>query len=98
MPDTTVCEGSNFELVPIVTAQDLDSGYIPYIEYSWNDGSTDSTIITNNAGVYEFDVTNECYVVSDDFTILPLPEIQNDTIVCDYAFQITGTNAPNGGF
>ena len=98
MPDTTVCEGSDFELVPIVTAQDLDSGYIPYIEYSWNDGSTDSTIITNNAGVYEFDVTNECYVVSDDFTILPLPAIQNDTIVCDYAFQITGTNAPNGGF
>lgn len=98
MPDTTVCEGSNFELVPIVTTQDLDSGYVPYIEYSWNDGSTDSTLIINDAGVYQFDVTNECYVVSDDFTILPVPSIQNDTIVCDYAFQIMGTIAPNGGF
>ena len=98
MPDTTVCEGSNFELVPIVTVQDLDSGYVPNIQYSWNDGSIDSTLIVNNAGVYQFDVTNECYVVSDEFTILPLPSIQNDTTVCDYAFQITGTIAPNGGF
>ena len=98
MPDTTVCEGSNFEIVPIVSAQDLDSGYVPYIEYSWNNGSTDSTLIVNDAGVYEFNVSNECYLVSDDFTLLALPSLQNDTTVCDYAFQITGTIAPNGGF
>ncbi len=98
MPDTTVCEGSNFEIVPIVSVQNLDSGYVPFIEYSWNDGSIDSTLIVNTAGIYEFNVSNECYLVSDDFTILALPSLQNDTTVCDYAFQISGTVAPNGGF
>ena len=98
MPNTTVCEGSNFEIVPIVTAQDLDSGYVPYTEYSWSNGSNDSILIVNEAGNYQFNVTNECYVVSDQFTVLPLPVIQNDTTVCNYAFQISGTNAPNGGF
>ena len=98
MPDTTVCEGSNFEIVPIVSVQNLDSGYVPFIEYSWNDGSIDSTLIVNTAGIYEFNVSNECYLVSDDFTILALPSLQNDTTICDYAFQISGTVAPNGGF
>jgi hypothetical protein len=81
-----------------VTAQDLDSGYVPTMEYSWNDGSIDSTLIVNDVGVYQFDVTNECYVVSDEFTILALPSVLGDTVICDYAFQITGTDAPNGGF
>ena len=98
MPDTSVCEGSNYEIVPIVTANDLDPGYVPTLNYEWADGSVDSTLFVNNAGTFEFSVTNECVLVTNDFTILPLPTIQNDTVVCDYAFQIAGTNAPNGGF
>lgn len=98
MPDTSVCEGSNYEIVPMVTADDLDPGYVPTINYEWSDGSVDSTLFVNTAGTFEFSVTNECVLVTNDFTILPLPTIQNDTVVCDYAFQIAGTNAPNGGF
>ena len=98
MPDTSICEGSNYELVPSVTANDLDPGYEPLLEYEWNNGSTGASLIVNLPGVYSFGVSNECYVVNDNFTLLSLPTIQNDTVVCDYAFQIQGTNAPNGGF
>jgi subtilisin-like proprotein convertase family protein len=98
MPDTAVCAGSNYELVPIVTANDLDPGYVPTLNYLWEDGSTDSTLVINNAGTYVFTVLNECVEVSENFTILPNASIPNDTTVCDYSFQINGTSAPNGGF
>lgn len=98
MPDTAVCAGSNYELVPIVTANDLDPGYVPTLNYLWEDGSTDSTLVINNAGTYVFTVLNECVEVSENFTILPNASVPNDTTVCDYSFQIDGTNAPNGGF
>jgi subtilisin-like proprotein convertase family protein len=98
MPDTSVCAGTNYELVPIVTANDLDSGYVPTLIYEWGNGSTDSTLVLNNAGTYVFTVSNECVDVTENFTILPNASIPNDTTVCDYAFQLNGTIAPNGGF
>ena len=98
MPDTTVCAGSNYEIVPQVTANDLDPGYVPTLIYEWGNGSVDSTLIVNSAGTYDFSVMNECVLVTNDFTILALPTIQSDTLVCNYGFQIAGTNAPNGGF
>ena len=32
-----------------------------------------------------------------NFTILPIPDIVNDTAICNYTYQISGLNAPNGG-
>ena len=33
-----------------------------------------------------------------NFAILPLPDIINDTTICNYSYQVTGFNPPNGGF
>ena len=97
MPDTTVCEGSNYEVIPLVTTSPVNAGYQPEINYSWSNGETTPTIISNVAWSYVLQVYNQCDTVLDNFSILPLPDIVNDTAVCNYLYQVSGINAPNGG-
>ena len=97
MPDTVVCENSDYEIVPLVTTTSFNEGYEPQINYLWSDGSTSPTLVSSDAWSYVLEVSNECDTVLGNFTILPLPDIVNDTSICNYVYQVSGVSAPNGG-
>jgi len=76
--DTNICIGSSFELNPLIlnTAIDtlhsewtLQSGYIPTINWFWENGSTDIPRIISGAGSYIFSIYNACDTVNDTATI-----------------------------
>ncbi|MEN9914638.1 MAG: hypothetical protein RL528_1397 [Bacteroidota bacterium] len=76
--DTNICPGSSFELAPLIlnTAIDtlhsewtLQSGYIPTINWFWENGSTDIPRIISGAGSYIFSIYNACDTVNDTATI-----------------------------
>jgi len=75
--DTTICSNEPALLNP-------GSGYINYF---WQDGSTDSTYLVDTTGLYWVEVTNEygCSAIDSIFIeLLPSPEINlgNDTLIC----------------
>jgi hypothetical protein len=76
--DTNICIGSSFELNPLIlnTAIDtlhnewtLQPGYIPTINWFWENGSTDIPRIISGAGSYIFSIYNACDTVNDTATI-----------------------------
>ncbi len=97
MPDTVVCENSNYEIVPVVTTTSYSQGYVPQIDYLWSDGSTLPTLVSGEAWSYVLEVANACDTALGNFTILPLPDVVSDTSICNYSYQVSGVNAPNGG-
>ena len=84
MPDTTVCENSGYEIVPVVTTSAYNDGYVPEINYLWSDGTTTPTLVSDQAWSYVLEVSNQCDTVLGNFAILPLPDIISDTAVCNY--------------
>jgi len=97
MPDTVVCENSGYEIVPEVTTSPYNDGYQTQISYLWSDGTTNPTLVSDQAWSYVLEVSNQCDTVLGNFTILPIPDIVNDTAICNYTYQVSGLNAPNGG-
>lgn len=75
-PDTSLCVGDQLT---------LDAGN-PDASFSWQDGSTNQTLLVNTAGEYSVDVTiNGCLSSDDisvDFDALSI-DLGNDTTVCD---------------
>jgi subtilisin-like proprotein convertase family protein len=76
--DTNICIGSSFELNPLIlnTAIDtlhnewtLQPGYIPTINWFWENGSTEIPRIISGAGSYIFTVYNACNTDDDIATI-----------------------------
>lgn len=55
--DTTLCEGVHYE---------LNAYESPYnVDYSWNTGSTGTSITVTQPGAYIVTITNDCYAYSD---------------------------------
>lgn len=88
-PDTTICSGETIALSPGVFAQ-----------YAWQDGTSNSSIVVDQAGTYSVTVTdnNGCQA-SDSRTInlqpLPAFTLGRDTTFCpgfsfDYSFSLAG--------
>ncbi|MCD4731337.1 MAG: PKD domain-containing protein, partial [Bacteroidales bacterium] len=75
-PDSIFCPGTNFVL-------NAGSGYT---FYQWQDGSSDSIFIADNAGVYWVYVENPCSYGSDTIVLDNYPQtvidLGNDTAVC----------------
>jgi hypothetical protein len=80
-----------------VTTTSYNEGYDPQINYLWSDGSKAPTLVSSEAWSYVLEVSNACDTVLGNFTILPLPDIVNDTSICNYVYQVSGVSAPNGG-
>ncbi|NBX80339.1 MAG: hypothetical protein EBQ94_08185 [Flavobacteriales bacterium] len=95
LPDTNVCANTNFEIVPVITSSGPMSSAIYSI--TWQDNSTDTTIIANAPGDYIITVTNSCATDKDTLTILNQPTILLDSLSCNLKYQVGGTYAPNGG-
>jgi gliding motility-associated-like protein len=73
----TICKGDQMELDP-------GKGYSRYL---WHNGSTNPSFITDTAGTYWVEVTNqnECTIRdSIEIMVIPLPKINlgNDTMLC----------------
>jgi gliding motility-associated-like protein len=61
--------------------------FSPYASYRWQDGSTDSTFIATEPGIYWVQVTNGCGTATDSLTL--------STPACG-DFQIPNAITPNG--
>ncbi|MBR9922138.1 MAG: gliding motility-associated C-terminal domain-containing protein [Bacteroidetes bacterium] len=76
-PDTILCPGETLVL----------DATNPIADYSWQDGSTDSTFTVSTAGIYSVEVSNSCGVLMDeiqvDYTDEPTVELGLDTFVCE---------------
>jgi len=57
--DTTLCPGDTIDLF-------LNSTYISYL---WNDGSTDSSLSVDSAGIYWVDVELNCGIIRDSIVV-----------------------------
>jgi gliding motility-associated-like protein len=64
--DTAVCNGG-FPITIAPTIVNFDS-------IEWNNGSTNSSILVNSAGIFSYSATNECNTVIDNIQITLLPE------------------------
>jgi len=95
LPDITMCAGNNYTIVPNITS----SGPLNTATYdiTWQDGSTDTTILANVAGNYVITVSNACTTDSDSLIVYDQPAIFSDTLACNLTHQIIGTYSPNGG-
>jgi len=95
LPDVTVCEGTNYLIVPYFSS----NGTLETANYTilWNTGSTDTTIFANVAGDYIITVTNACTTDKDTLKVLNQPSIFSNTLACNLTHQISDTYAPNGG-
>ncbi|MCB2219375.1 MAG: gliding motility-associated C-terminal domain-containing protein [Bacteroidetes bacterium] len=86
--DTTICPGSYYSLYPGV-----------YEGYIWNNGSTDSILIVNEAGLYWVTVFGDCGSGSDTISIETFPPIAldlgPDTTICE---EVTLTLDAGPGF
>jgi len=68
-PDTTICEGN------IITLN-VHTGYA---SYQWQDGSTDSTFIVKQPGLYFVSVTDACSrIYNDTVVVIAAPRIPFD--------------------
>ena len=84
--DTSICSGNPIQLNVMALADN----------YSWQDGTTNSSLIVNTTGMYSVMATNNCGSVSDTIlvTLLALPVISlgTDTLFCEgETIQITPT-------
>jgi len=75
--DKIICQGE-------VVIFDAGAGYVNYL---WQDGSTEQTFTTGQAGIYWVELTNEFACTNADTIILlvkelPLVELGNDSIIC----------------
>lgn len=75
--DTTTCDGK------VIT---VDASTSSGSSYLWQDGSTDSILVTTQPGTYHVTVTNNCGPASDTMNItkitLPNDILGNDTALC----------------
>ena len=58
-PDTTLCEGRTLTL----------SANVPFCDYEWQDGSTQSTYIVRHPGIYSVTASNKCFEHGDDIVV-----------------------------
>jgi hypothetical protein len=95
IPDATVCAGNNYLIAPIYSS----TGTLETANYtiSWNNGSSDTTLIANQPGNYVLTVSNACVTDSDSLLVYDQPTIFTDTLACNLTHQVVGTYAPNGG-
>ncbi len=68
-PDQLICEG---ELVSLNATTD---GAVSYL---WQNGSTESTFATTNAGTYSVEVSSECGTVTDQLVVQVINEVNVD--------------------
>lgn len=88
-PDTTLCAGETTTLSPGM-----------YAQYQWQDGTTQSSIVVNQAGTYAVTVTDDNGCQASDSRVInyqPQPQFSlgPDTTYCpdfsfDYSFNIAG--------
>jgi len=90
--DTTLCKGE--KLI-------LNVSY-PDASYLWQDNSTDSLLIVNNAGKYWAKVSNKCGFIQDTISIdyYPKPSIElgADTTLCIGEDLILNATTPNASY
>jgi hypothetical protein len=90
MNDTTIC--SPFIML-LKAGQDQNT-------YLWNDGTSDSILQVNAAGVYSVKISNMCGAVSDSVKIFtmksPRIDLLNDTIVCNARYP--KLSLPDSGY
>ncbi|MBR4135308.1 MAG: gliding motility-associated C-terminal domain-containing protein, partial [Bacteroidales bacterium] len=58
-PDTTLCEGRTLTL----------SANVPFCDYEWQDGSTQSSYIVRHPGIYSVTASNQCFEHGDDIVV-----------------------------
>lgn len=75
------------------------SSLSPEISFSPNNGVLNPTITASASGNYQVTFTDSICnnSVSSGLTIFLLPEIFPDTSACNFAYQVQGTYAANGG-
>ncbi|MDQ3017805.1 MAG: gliding motility-associated C-terminal domain-containing protein, partial [Bacteroidota bacterium] len=78
-PDTSLCEGVSLQLISLAAAN---------TSIEWQDGSSLSTFMVTQAGIYSLTETNHCGTASDtmlvSYTLAPLAfDIGIDTTICD---------------
>lgn len=82
--DTSFCEGDSLLL----------KAELKNANWFWNTGSTDSTLIVSNEGLYTLTASNECGVFSDSIYVYletkPILTPVNDTIICEG--EVAGVN------
>lgn len=76
-PDTNICDGKGYRMSVIQEN----------VQYLWNTGSTDHSILAKDAGEYWVEVSDLCSSTGDTIDIglkdRPVVSIGNDTIICD---------------
>ncbi len=76
--DINTCEGKNVTLKPVTT--------LPVNNYTWNDGTTNSTLQISGHGTYTVSVNNDLCDASDEINVFyyQYPEIDmgQDTAIC----------------
>ena len=77
-PDTTLCEGRTLVL----------SAGVPFCDYEWQDGSTQSTYTVRHPGTYSVTASNQCFGHGDDITV--------DYEPCDQELWMPNSFTPNG--
>ncbi len=91
--DSEICEGLQFE---IETPGD-------YEEYLWQDGTTNSSVVATNTGIYWLEVTGENGCKARDSVYLsvlpsPHPYLGNDTIIHNDEFVLLDAGYPGGTY
>lgn len=89
--DTTLCENSPLILVPITNSS---------INYTWQDGSTDSILEINQSGTYWVEISNLCEIASDTIVVsqsapiqLFLPDIEScENTMVEFNFSVIPLN------
>jgi len=76
--DKFLCDGATLELVPRASPANVN--------FTWNNGSTDSQLVVTSPGEYILNVSNVCGTASDSIVItrstVPQVNIGNDTSIC----------------
>jgi gliding motility-associated-like protein len=63
-PDQILCDGSSFEIIPVIT------GASPAITYLWSTGETTPTITVSESGTYTLTITDGPCTASDSIDII----------------------------
>jgi gliding motility-associated-like protein len=92
-PDTVLCPGES--LLLDATSESAD--------YSWQDGSTDSTYLVTQAGTYSVTVSNACGLDTEWIDVILLdgpPEVElgEDLNLCDGETQVLDVGSPQATY
>lgn len=79
--DTTLCNQETLVLSAVVDGPGV-------FDYIWQDGSTDSTFLANQPGVYTVQVSDGCTSHKDTLTLIPID--------CSCKFLVPTAFSPNG--